>query len=155
METLIGKIREKVEELLPGKNYFVVNVSLKGGKGHQRLEVLIDGDDGIDIDTCSRVNHALSEWLDETDPVKGRYVLEVGSPGVDYPLSSRRQYNRNIGKELKIIMKDNSVKQGKLLKAEEGKILVNIRDNRKGAGNTLLHIDLDEIRKSTVIVSLK
>jgi ribosome maturation factor RimP len=155
VEALIGKIREKVEEMLPGKNYFVVNISLKGSRGRKLLEVLVDGDEGIDIGTCSRISRDLSEWLDASDLIEGRYVLEVGSPGVDYPLSSGRQYSRNIGKELNIILNDNSVIKGKLVKVEKGGITVEVKEKEKSIGEKTLNIGMEEIRKSTVIVSLK
>ena len=157
MEALIGNVREKVEEMLPGKQYFVVNVSLKGSRGRQLLEVLVDGDEGIDIGTCSRLSRELSAWLDGGELMKGRYTLEVGSPGVDYPLSSERQYKRNIGRELKVVMKDDSVVQGKLLKAESGGIQLEVTEKGKGKKAVVksLNIDMKEIRKSTVIVAIK
>jgi len=157
METLIKNIREKVEEALPDKNYFVVDVSLKGGKGHQRLEILVDGDEGIDISICARLNKDLSDWLDATDLMSGHYILEVGSPGVDYPLSLERQYKRNIGRELNIILKDDSVITGKLRKVETGglKIETSEKGKRNHTERKIVNISLEEIRKSTVIVSFK
>ena len=155
MNTLIKNIREKVEEALPGKKYFVVDVSLKGGQGNHRLEILVDGDEGIDISTCARLNRDISAWLDTTDLIKGRYVLEVGSPGLDYPLSSERQYARNVGKELNIMMKDSSGISGKLLKVSPGQIEVEIKGKDKKAESSKVNISLEDIRKSTVKVSLK
>ena len=141
--------------MLPGEQYFVVNVSLKGNRGRQLLEVLVDGDEGIDIGTCSRLSRELSEWLDRTDLIKGHYVLEVGSPGVDFPLSSERQYKRNIGRKLKVVLNDNSVISGRLEKVELDGIELFVKEKGKKAGGKSLNIGFEEIRKSTVIVSIK
>ena len=155
MEALIGTIREKVKEMLPDKKYFVVNVSLKGSRGGQLLEVLVDGDEGVDIGTCSRLSRDLSEWLDGADLIKGHYTLEVGSPGIDYPLSSERQYKRNIGRELKIILNDDSVIKGKLVKVEHDRIELEVKGKEKKAGVKTFGFGMEEIRKSTVIVAIK
>ncbi len=155
VERLLNTIRHKVEEILPGKGYFVVNVSLKGSKNHQRLEVLVDGDSGIDINVCSQINRELSQWLDQTDLISGHYVLEVGSPGTEYPLNSERSYHKNIGRELKVVMNDNTVLKGKLIKIGKGKIDLATGGNKKGADDDIREIGLEDIRKSTVIVSLR
>jgi len=82
-----------VEPVLPGDQYFLVDVITKGNRGSQKIIVLVDGDDGISVDVCSRISRSLSRELDELDFVEGKYTLEVSSPGIDYPqqqnLSSR------------------------------------------------------------------
>ena len=150
-----GDIRDKVEQLLPGKEFFVVDISLTGGKGHRHLEVLVDGDHGIDLNECTRISRELSDWLDHTTLIDGPYVLEVGSPGVDYPMRSSRQYAKNNGRTLKGVLNDDSVVMGRLVRL--GDRQVELESPGKGKKDTSERhpIGFDQIRKSTVIVSFK
>ena len=141
--------------MLPDKNYFIVRVSLTGSKGHRRLEILADGDHGIDIDVCSRLSRDLSDWLDSKSLIDGHYVLEVGSPGTDYPLDTPRQYKKNLGRMLKIVKNDGSVVKGKLAGIETAGIALEADQNKKSSAPRIENIGFDQIRKSTVIVSLK
>ena len=45
------------------------------------LRVLIDKEGGVDILDCENISRALSDLLDEADPIEGSYTLEVGSAG--------------------------------------------------------------------------
>lgn len=72
------------------------------GRRH-RVEVTVDRDGGVDLDTIAEVSRAVSAALDtaETtgDPVlAGEHVLEVSSPGVDRPLTEPRHWRRNLGR---------------------------------------------------------
>lgn len=53
------------------------------------LRVFIDSDDGVDIEECAKVSEALSEKLDEADPISQNYFLEVSSPGAERPLKKK------------------------------------------------------------------
>ena len=50
------------------------------------LRVYIDKPEGINIDDCVLVSQQLTGLLDVKDPIKGKYNLEVSSPGLDRPL---------------------------------------------------------------------
>jgi ribosome maturation factor RimP len=112
---LENRLRLIVEELLPGGDHFIVAITAKGLKSPQaKLTVLIDSDTGLEIDTASTVSRGLSAQLDELDLVDAnRYTLEVSSPGVDYPLTTLRQFAKNVGRTITF-----ELTEGKLLEAE-------------------------------------
>ena len=155
VDTLINDIREKTEELLPGKNYFVVEVSFSGGKGYRKLKILIDSDQGIDIDACSTLSRELSEWLDLGDLIEGPFTLEVGSPGIDYPLSMPRQFRKNLGRIIKVVKNDHMVSRGKLLGVDDQGIVIGEEGRSQKQDAMTERIDFGEIMKATVIVSFK
>lgn len=64
------------------------------------LRVYIDKDEGVDIEECGQVSERLSEELDEKDPIKGTYFLEVSSPGAERPLKKSQDFMDNIGKNV-------------------------------------------------------
>lgn len=66
------------------------------------LRVTVDREGGIDLDELARVNQAVSAWLDEADPINGRYTLEVSSPGVERRLRTPSQFLRAVGEEVTV-----------------------------------------------------
>ncbi|MGV8906481.1 MAG: ribosome maturation factor RimP [Acetobacterium sp.] len=64
------------------------------------LVLFIDTDEGITMDDCEVVSRAISEVLDESDPIEQSYFLEVSSPGIDRPIKKDRHYLANINKKI-------------------------------------------------------
>ena len=80
-----------------------LEVRLSGQGGLLRLT--IDKPDGIDLDDCEKVSHAVSALLDVEDPVAGNYNLEVSSPGLDRKLTKVEHFQRFEGETLKVTMR--------------------------------------------------
>ncbi|MCT1903784.1 ribosome maturation factor RimP [Oceanobacillus sojae] len=88
---------ELVNPILEEKNLELVDMEyVKEGK-NWFLRVYIDKEGGIDIVECGEVSEQLSEKLDEADPIKEAYFLEVSSPGVEKPLKTLEDFKKNIG----------------------------------------------------------
>ena len=51
----------------------------------------------LDMDTCVAVSELISDKLDEVDPIKEEYILEVSSPGIEKPLKTFEQVEKSIG----------------------------------------------------------
>lgn len=92
------KTEEIVEELvLPitrKQQFELVDIEFKKEGTHWHLRVYIDKPDGITLDDCEIVSESLSDVLDETDPIKQSYILEVSSPGIDRPLKKLEDFER-------------------------------------------------------------
>lgn len=87
-------IEEIVEKHLPDSSHFVVDVQIVKKGNKKSLQILIDADHGINIDSCALVSRAVGEEIEAKELMDTAYVMEVSSPGVDFPLSSRRQYQK-------------------------------------------------------------
>ncbi|WP_297336618.1 ribosome maturation factor RimP [Algoriphagus sp.] len=157
----MSELREVLEEMvsghLPDQSHFVVEVkiSLKGDQ--TLLSILLDADQGVTIDTCARISRAVSNEIEEKNLIESAYRIEVSSPGVDYPLSSERQYIKNIGRELKVLLQNGLEIKGKLLAVAEGKITLLVKKKEKGKKATEEETShaLEDIKKSIVQVSFK
>jgi ribosome maturation factor RimP len=66
------------------------------------LRVFIDKQGGIAIDDCQAVSEELSDKLDETDPIKQSYILEVSSPGLERPLKKDSDFEKYKGEEVEV-----------------------------------------------------
>jgi ribosome maturation factor RimP len=84
------------------------------------LRVVVDGDDGVGLDTVAEVSTAVSATLDSTDAMGATpYVLEVSSPGVDRPLLQPRHWRRAAGRLVEVTLTDGSTVTGRVLAADE------------------------------------
>ncbi len=59
----------------------------------------------VEIEDCEAASRVLSQWLDHADPIPGRYVLEVSSPGIERPLFTEAHYRRQIGRQISVVLK--------------------------------------------------
>jgi ribosome maturation factor RimP len=76
------------------------DVEMAGQPGRMVVRVLIDRDGGIDLDTVAKVSEEISRGLDLTDPLSGRYTLEVSSPGLERTLRSPEHFRRSVGRRV-------------------------------------------------------
>ena len=66
------------------------------------LRVFIDKEDGISIDDCTNVSHAIDPIIDEADPIDKAYYLEVCSPGIEREITRPEHYEKLIGVKIKV-----------------------------------------------------
>ena len=142
------------ENLSPDK--FVVDVLISGKKLPRRVMVILDGDQGVTIDDCANLSRILSKELDDRAYFgDDNYLLEVSTPGLDHPLKLKRQYFKNIGRNLKVVQKEGTA-EGKLHGVTDDKIvLVQETGTGKKKETKEIEIPFSEIDKTFVQVSFK
>lgn len=90
------------------------------------LRVYLDHPQAVTIDHCETVSRALSDKLDEVDPIEGSYVLEVSSPGADRVLRKSEHFTRYLGEtvEVRLYRPRNGAKSlvGELAGYQEGAV---------------------------------
>jgi ribosome maturation factor RimP len=110
VKQLLTEALEENEEL------FLIELSfLNGGK----IFIEIDGDRGVNLKECIRINRHIEQNLDRDEEDFG---LEVTSPDVANPLKVLRQYQKNIGRILTVKTNENEKFEGTLVQAENDKI---------------------------------
>lgn len=102
MADIVKITKDIVGSICESFGFDLVDVEFVHETGHHFLRVYIDKKGGIKIDDCQKVSDLLSKELDEIDPVSVPYYLEISSPGLDRPLKTDRDYERNLGKEVEI-----------------------------------------------------
>ena len=104
----MSKISEKIEEFLTPiveeLGYEIVEVEFAKKYNGDNLTVFIDKPGGgININDCETVHNAIDEPLDELNPTNDKpYTLNVSRPGIDRPIVTDKDYNRNIGEVLEV-----------------------------------------------------
>ena len=152
MKELREKIKTMTEALLPDEKYYVVDLIISGNKNNLKVKALIDSDEGLDIDVCAAISRSLSDKIDELDLIQSKYLLEVSSPGVDFPLQLKRQYKKNIGRDLKAVLNDGKTHQGELIEAAGDYIILR---EVKGKESREISLPYDQIKSAKVLVSFK
>src|SRR3546814_11542771 len=109
---IIQRITELVEEKIAGTDLFIVDLTLQAG----RLQIYLDGDQGVTIDSCAAVSRHVGSAIEAEDLIKHGYTLEVSSPDLNKPLKHKRQFQKNTGRMLAIKMQDGTRRGGKLVK---------------------------------------
>jgi ribosome maturation factor RimP len=96
-----ARVRAVIEPVVTGAGYDLEDVSLSRAGRRHVVRVLVDADGGINLDDVAVVSREISAALDEAEEsggevLAGEYQLEVGSPGVDRPLTLPRHWRRNV-----------------------------------------------------------
>lgn len=152
---LTEEIRKQTEPLL-ASGQFVVDVLVSSKHGPRKITVIVDGDEGMGIDDCADISRSLSKYLDESGLVQeDNYLLEVSTPGLDQPLKMKRQYRKNIGRSLKVKLKERTT-EGKLTEVTDDNIvIVEERGSGKKKELTNVSIPFSDIEKAFVMISFK
>ncbi|GHF01836.1 ribosome maturation factor RimP [Streptomyces longispororuber] len=97
------RLRELLEPLVSSQDLDLEEIEVASVGRKRVLRVVVDSEDGVDLDKVADVSRALSAKLDETDAMgEGEYTLEVGSPGAERPLREQRHYARAVGRLARI-----------------------------------------------------
>jgi ribosome maturation factor RimP len=97
------RIARIIAPSIEAMGYEVVRVQL-GGSQRATLQVMVERVDGANmtVEDCVGVSRAVSALLDVEDPIPGSYTLEVSSPGIDRPLTRRKDFERFTGFEARL-----------------------------------------------------
>ena len=123
---LESKIKEVLVPSLEAMGFSLVRIRIMGGGENRTLQLMIDrlDEQPVSIEDCALVSRNASALLDVEDPINGAYMLEVSSPGIDRPLTKERDFERYVGFEAKLELRDvqdgQRRFQGRLLGCENG-----------------------------------
>ena len=111
--SLITNLQERAATLIGAeKDLFVVEVRIKPTNN---IKIYIDGDQGVSVDKLVSYNRKLYRQLEEEGLFpNGDFSLELSSPGLDEPLKLHRQYVKNIGRPVEVVLNDGAKKEGVL-----------------------------------------
>jgi len=135
----LASIEEKVESLISKKieelGYELYDVQYsKEGKDYF-LRIFINKEGGIDLNDCEKVNNEINPILDEKDPIKEMYFLEVSSTGVERILRKDKHLQGAIGKQIEVKLFKPIEKQkehvGTLQSFDEEKIEIELENKEK------------------------
>jgi ribosome maturation factor RimP len=124
------KVVDATRDLVRGLGLEVVDARIDREKGRTFLRISLDKEGGLTLDECAAASELLGQVLDRESVVKGPYVLEVMSPGIDRPLRRRGDYEGSVGKRIKVNLRQpfegRVTFRGILLEAAEGSVRLDL-----------------------------
>ena len=121
-------VTQLVEAYLQASNPYLVDVMIKPGN---YIVVEIDSDDSVSIDDCVALSQYIEAHLDRDVE---DYELEVGSAGITSPFKVLRQYQKNIGNEVEMLLKSGSKKVGVLIAVDLSGATISVEKKVKPEG---------------------
>ncbi|CAM4262900.1 ribosome maturation factor RimP [Pedobacter westerhofensis] len=149
------RVIELIEEKISDRpELFLVEVKMLP---NNKLIIHVDGDEGISIQDCAAISRHVGFHLEEENTIEKAYNLEVSSPGVGEPLKLKRQYQKNIGRDLSVKLTGGEIMEGKLLEMNDSAIIIEAKVKEKGKKAQLVEtsIDFDKIIETKVLISFK
>ena len=149
-ETQIQSIEKLIAPLLTD-DIFLVSIKVKPINNYK---IYLDADAGLGIEKCIKINRALYKIMEEMGMYPdGDFSLEVSSPGVDEPLKLLRQYKKNIGRNVEVLLNDEVKKEGILKEVTDGTITIEqIEGKGKKAVTVNTGISFTEIKQTKVLI---
>jgi ribosome maturation factor RimP len=148
---LNDQIRQAIEDKLAGTETFLVDVKTSPSK----VVVYLDHPAGMKLEDCIEISRYL-ESLPSLENIFETHELEVSSPGMDEPLKVRQQYQKRIGEEVSVLLKNGIRKNGTLKSAGENEFVIvekrNIKENGKKSIEMVEQIiPLEEVKETKVV----
>jgi len=149
------RVKELIEEKIADRpELFLVDIKMLP---NNKLIIHVDGDEGITIQDCAAISRHVGFHLEEENVLDKAYNLEVSSPGIGEPLKLKRQYDKNIGREVSVKLEGGELKEGKLLSVDDNGIVIEAKVKLKGKKAELVEtiIDFKNITETKVLISFK
>src|SRR2546426_10171242 len=138
---ILSKIEAIAERVAQPEGIEIVEIELKGGGKSRFLRISIDRPEGVTHADCELVSQQVGTILDVEEVVPGSYTLEVSSPGVERKLLKYKDFERFIGKKIKVVLREpveNSRRwEGTLASCADGLIHLEVAEGK----TILFHFD--------------
>jgi ribosome maturation factor RimP len=149
-----AKVEQLVHEFLETrKDLYLVDLKISAGDD---ITVILDGDVSLSLQDCLDASRAIEFNLDREEH---DFSLQVMSPGLSEPLKFPRQYKKNMGREIEVLLMNDEKIQGEITAVDEESITLTLRYRRpklvgKGKEDVVeeKQIPYPDIRKALVII---
>ena len=130
------KLAELLNPILEDLGFEMVRVRLSTS-ANSTLQIMADGrDTPIGVDQLAEINTSISTILDVEDPIEENYTLEISSPGIDRPLTRKKDFDSYQGFEAKLetteLIDGRRRFRGILAGIDEDEVLINLEEGTVG-----------------------
>jgi ribosome maturation factor RimP len=120
-------IKTLIDEKLANSDVFLVECRVKTDN---KIRVFIDSERGVTIEDCIALSRHIEGNLDREQE---DFALDVSSAGLDLPLRIPRQFSKNTGRNVQVVLNDGTEIKGKIIEAtdESFTVLPEVRKKRR------------------------
>ena len=132
----LKNLKKSIFGIVSDAGYECVGVDHVSGGGRTVLRIFIDSPDGITHKDCEGVSRSVSEYIDRaesegTNFFRGKYFIEVSSPGIERPLYTEEHYARFAGSKVELRVKGRGKLSGVILSCENGILSLRATDGEE------------------------
>lgn len=142
-----GVITALVEEKIEGTEMFLVSVRVMPTN---RIRVYVDSVNGLSVSDCVAVSRHIEGSLDRE---KADFELEVSSPGATEPYQHPKQYEKNVGRTVKVTTNEGKNVKGKLVSFENEAVTIEPEKKKKKEQAEPVTISLTDIKEAKTVIS--
>jgi ribosome maturation factor RimP len=144
------RLRALLEPLVVKAGLELEEVTVSAAGKRRQLLVVVDADEGVQLDAVAELSRELSEALDASDVMgESEYLLEVSSPGTDRPLTEPRHFRRNAGRLVKLQLKERGELIARIMTVDDTGLDLEV-PGVKGRRPRPARTDFSEIAKARV-----
>lgn len=126
--TPTDRLRALLEPLATEFGFDLEDVKVTQAGSRRQVQIDVDADGGVDLDAIAEFSREVGQALDDSDVMgSAPYVLEVGSPGAERPLTQPRHWHRAEGRLVKAHLVDGGEIVARLLEIDEDGVLVEVQ----------------------------
>jgi ribosome maturation factor RimP len=155
-QSVLDRVQEVILPILWALGLELVEVVCVGQGPRSVVRVLIDKPGGVTVTDCEQAHKALGPALDVADPFPHAYTLEVSSPGLDRPFKRLQDYQRAIGKEVSLKLRQPLNGQwrviGRLVEADEQAVSLTVSIG--AAAPQTLKVEQEQIADARLLVKI-
>lgn len=144
---LLDDLYDIVEPITADLGYILWGIEVVGS-GKVTIRIFIDHEDGVSVDDCQTVSREVSAIFDVEDPVSGKYVLEVSSPGMNRQIFNITQAQALIGFNVKAVtlapVESQTKFKGLLKEVDGNNVILELENNKE------VSFDFDELKRLRV-----
>lgn len=133
--SVVDRVRELIGPLLAGRGAELVELTCHPAGGRLVLRCLVDTARGVTLGELSGLNHAIGALIEEHNLIQDRYLLEVSSPGLDRRLKEGRDFERVIGRRVRVTLSapfaDRHEHRGEVIGANETTVVLRLDSGEK------------------------
>lgn len=135
------KIERLLEDFLENReDLFLIDLKISA---KDDVTIILDGDEGVTLQDCLDASRAVEFNMDRE---AHDFSLQVMSAGLSEPLSMPRQFKKNIGRSLDILLQNDTRIEGELTKVEENSITLLLRYRKpKEVGKGKIDVEEEKI----------
>ncbi|MEW1660555.1 MULTISPECIES: ribosome maturation factor RimP [unclassified Streptomyces] len=144
------RLRGLLEPLVAARDLDLEEIEVTPAGKSRVLRIVVDSDEGVQLDECAELSREASTVLDDTDAMGGApYTLEVSSPGADRPLTEPRHYRRAVGRLIKVRLHEGGDLVARIIALDETGLDLEV-PGVKGRKPTARRVAFEEIAKARV-----
>jgi len=149
---LENNIKLYAEEFLKNSAYFIVDIVRGTSNKKIKISVFLDSDNSVSIKRCAELSRYVTNKVDEEMNFEDPYTIEVSSAGLDRPLKLKRQFVKNIGRKVDVVLNDGQKITGKIEKVGDNDFTISTIKTKKTPSQEVV-IENNSMKSTIIKVS--